>query len=137
MVYGGAPYSVLPFRVQFKPGPRSYDQVVYAVKKAIISGALRPGDSFPSVRVMSQELGINPNTAQKVIAALAEERLLIIKPGIGTVLADAAPASHEERKALLGQDLERVVVEAQRLRLGCAELVQAVEQHWTRLKGKQ
>jgi GntR family transcriptional regulator len=128
---------VLPFRVQFKPGPRSYDQVVYAVKKAIISGALRPGDSFPSVRVMSQELSINPNTAQKVIAALVEERLLIVKPGVGTVLAEAAPASHEERKVLLGQDLERVVVEAQKMQLECAELIQAIEQHWTRLKGKK
>ncbi len=135
-MYGGAPYSVLPFRVQFKPGPRSYDQVVYAVKKAIISGALRPGDSFPSVRVMSQELGINPNTAQKVIATLVEERLLIVKPGIGTVLAEATPANHEERKSLLGPDLERVVVEAQKLRLDCSELVQALQQHWTRLKGK-
>src|ERR1019366_7457620 len=128
---------MLPFRVQFKPGPRSYDQVVYAVKKAIISGALQPGDGFPSVRVMSQELGINPNTAQKVIAALAEERLLVVKPGIGTVLAEATPASNEERKALLGQDLERVVVEAQKLRLGSDELIQAIKQHWTRLQGKQ
>jgi len=127
---------VLPFRVQFKPGSRSYDQVVYAVKKAIISGALKPGDNFPSVRVMSQELGINPNTAQKVVAALTEERLLIVKPGIGTVLAEAAPASQEERKALLGQDLERVVVEGQKLRLECDELVQALKQHWNRLKGK-
>jgi GntR family transcriptional regulator len=127
---------VLPFRVQFKPGPRSYDQVVYAVKKALISGVLRPGDSFPSVRVLSQELGINPNTAQKVIAALAEEGLLIVKPGIGTILAEAAPASSEERKALLGQDLERVVVEAHKLRLGCDELVQAIKQHWARLQGK-
>lgn len=128
--------AVLPFRVQFKPGPRSYDQVVYAVKKALISGALKPGDAFPSVRVMSQELGINPATAQKVIAALVEERLLIVKPGIGTVLAEASPASNEERKALLGQDLERVVVEAQKLRLDCEELVHAIKQHWARLKGK-
>jgi GntR family transcriptional regulator len=128
---------MLPFRVQFKTGPRSYDQVVYAVKKAIISGALQPGDAFPSVRVMSQELGINPNTAQKVIAALVEEKLLIVRPGIGTVLAEAGPASREERKSLLGRDLERVVVEAQSLRLDYTEFVQAIEQHWTRLKGKQ
>jgi GntR family transcriptional regulator len=137
MVYGGSPYTVLPFRVQFKPGARTYDQVVYAVKKAIIAGALKPGDSFPSVRVMSQELGINPNTAQKVIAALAEERLLVIKPGIGTVLAEAAPASNQERKALLGGELERVVVEAQKLQLDCDELVQAIKQHWARVQGKQ
>ena len=128
--------AVLPFRVQFRSGVRSYDQVVYAVKKAIIAGALKPGDRFPSVRVMSQELGINPNTAQKVIAALAEERLLVVKPGIGTVLSEAAPASHEERKALLGPDLERVVVEAQKLRLDCGELVRAIEQHWIRLQGR-
>src|SRR5580704_6110214 len=118
---------VLPFRVQFEPGARSYDQVVYAVKKAIISGALKTGDNFPSVRVMSQELRINPNTAQKVIAALAEERLLIVKPGIGTVLTESAPASHEERKSLLGQDLERIVVEAQKMQLGRAELIEAIE----------
>jgi len=137
MVYGGSQYTVLPFRVQFKPGVRSYDQVVYAVKKALISGALKTGDAFPSVRVMSQELGINPNTAQKVIAALVEERLLLVKPGIGTVVAEAAPASNEERKALLGQDLERVVVEAQKLRLDYDDLVQAMKQHWARLQGKQ
>lgn len=135
-MYGGSQYGVLPFRVQFKPGPRSYDQIVYAVKKAIISGVLKPGDAFPSVRVMSQELGINPNTAQKVVAALTEEKLLTVKPGIGSLLAEGAPASHEERKVLLGPDLERVVVEAQKLRLDCAELIRAVEEHWARLKGK-
>ena len=128
---------VLPFRVPFKPGTRSYDQVVYAVKKAIISGELKPGDSFPSVRLMSQELGINPNTAQKVIAALVGERLLVVKPGIGTVLAESAPASSAERKSLLGQDLERIVVEAQKMQLGRAELLEAIEQHWDRLKAKK
>ena len=128
---------VLPFRVQFKSEGRGYEQVVYAVKKAIIAGALKPGDNFPSVRVMSQELGINPNTAQKVIAALAEEKLLKVMPGIGTVIADAAPASSGERKALLGQECERVVVEAQKLQLDCEELIQAIRQHWTRLQGKK
>jgi GntR family transcriptional regulator len=109
--------------------------VVYAVKKAIIAGVLRPGDSFPSVRVMSQELGINPNTAQKVIAALTEERLLIVKPGIGTILAEITPANQTERKELLGPELERLVVEAQKLQLDYAEFIQAIQKHWIRLKG--
>lgn len=126
---------MLPFQVHFRPGPRTYDQVVYAVKKAIIAGVLRPGDSFPSVRVMSQELGINPNTAQKVIAALTEERLLIVKPGIGTILAEITPANQTERKELLGPELERLVVEAQKLQLDYAEFIQAIQKHWIRLKG--
>ena len=125
---------MLPFRINFKAGAHTYEHVVYAVKKAIIAGALKPGDSFPSVRVLSYELGINPSTAQKVVAALAEERLLVVKPGIGTVIADAKPATSEQRKDLLGDEVERIVVEARKLHLECDDLVQAIRQHWNRLK---
>lgn len=125
---------MLPFRVSFKAGANTYEQVVYAVKKAIISGALKPGDPFPSVRVLSQELRINPNTAQKVVAALAEDKLLVVKPGIGTVIADARSATKEQVRDLLGDEVERVVVEARKLHLNCDELVQAIKQHWSRLE---
>jgi GntR family transcriptional regulator len=124
---------MLPFRVQFKPGAHTYDQVVYAAKKAIITGALKPGDSFPSVRVISQELRINPNTAQKVVAALTEEGLLIVAPGVGTTVSGARPPTREQLGALLGDDVERVVVEAKRLRLDLDDLQQAIRQHWNRL----
>jgi GntR family transcriptional regulator len=124
---------MLPFRVQFKTGAHAYEQVVYAVKKAIITGALKPGDKFPSVRVLSQELRINPNTAQKVFSALASEGLITINPGIGTLVADSRPATREELKELLGGEVERVVVEARKLHLDCDDLLQAIKQHWNRL----
>jgi GntR family transcriptional regulator len=124
---------MLPFRVQFKTGAHTYEQVVYAVKKAIIAGALKPGDNFPSVRALSQELRINPNTAQKVVAALAGDGLLTIKPGIGTVISDARPATKEQLSDLLGDEVERVVVEARKLHLDCDDLLQAIRKHWNRL----
>jgi GntR family transcriptional regulator len=64
---------VIPFRVVFQPGASLYEQVVYAAKKALVSGQLRPGDAFPSVRTLSAELKINPNTAHKVITQLLNE----------------------------------------------------------------
>ncbi|MGH9761919.1 MAG: GntR family transcriptional regulator, partial [Blastocatellia bacterium] len=67
---------MIPFRLVFRPGVSLYEQVVYAAKKAVISGQLRPGDSFPSVRVLSKELKINPNTAHKVISHLVAEGLI-------------------------------------------------------------
>jgi GntR family transcriptional regulator len=124
---------MLPFRVQFKTGAHTYEQVVYAVKKALIAGALKPGDDFPSVRVLSQELRINPNTAQKVVAALAGEGLLTVKPGIGTVISDARPATKEQLSDLLGDEVERVVVEARKLHLNCDDLLEAIRKHWNRL----
>jgi len=124
---------MLPFQLQFKTGVPAYEQVVYAVKKAIISGALKPGDRFPSVRTLSQELRINPNTAHKVVVALVNEKLLEVKTGVGTIVADARPSTREERRELLEGDVERVVVEAKKLQLDIEDVVQAIQQHWSRL----
>jgi GntR family transcriptional regulator len=124
---------VLPFQLQFKTGSPAYEQVVYSVKKAIISGGLKPGDRFPSVRALSQELRINPNTAHKVVTALVNERLLEVKPGIGTIVADAQPSSRKERSELLGGEVERVVVEAKKLQLGLEDVIEAIQRHWERL----
>src|ERR1700733_3571959 len=106
---------MLPFRMQFKTGMPAYGQVVYAVKKAIISGGMKPGDRFSSVRTLSQELRINPNTAHKVVAALVNEGLLEVKPGIGTIVSKASPASKQQRSELLGDDVEQIVVAAKGL----------------------
>ena len=78
---------MIPFRVHFRPGVSLYEQVVYAAKKAVISGQLRPGDPFPSVRTLSKELKINPNTAHKVVMHLVTAGLLATRPGVGTVVA--------------------------------------------------
>jgi GntR family transcriptional regulator len=121
---------MLPFQIQFKTGLPAYGQVVYSVKKAIISGGLKPGDKFPSVRTLSQELRINPNTAHKVVAALVNEKLLEVRPGIGTIVADARPSTREQRSDLLGDDVERVVVQAKKLQLDIGDVQQAIRKHW-------
>ncbi|MEO8205373.1 MAG: GntR family transcriptional regulator [Chthoniobacterales bacterium] len=124
---------MLPFQPQFRPGAPVYGEVIFAVKKAIVSGALRPGDAFPSVRVMSQELRINPNTAHKIVAALIDEGLLISRAGIGTVVAPVRAATREQRRDLLEGDVERLVVEAKRLSLEKDDVLQAVKQQWSQL----
>jgi GntR family transcriptional regulator len=125
---------VIPFRVTFRPGVSIYEQVVYAAKKAIVSGHLRPGAPFPSVRALSKELKINPNTAHKVVAELTAEGLLEVTPGIGTTVAAPPGSSAAERKRLLGGDIERLVVEAKKLGLVLDEVLGAVAEHWETLR---
>ena len=99
-----------------------HEQVTFAAKKAMISGRLRAGDSFPSVRVLSKALKINPNTAHKVVAQLTQEGLLEVRPGVGTIVAERIPALRAERERLLGRELEHLAVEAKRLGLTLAGL---------------
>jgi len=102
---------VLPFTVTLRPGLSVHEQVVFAVKKAIVSGRLRPGDEFPSVRVLSRELRINPNTAHKVVGTLTSDGLLDVRPGIGTFVAERPAADARDRRALLREDVEKLVVD--------------------------
>ena len=98
-----------------------------------MSGQIRPGEPFPSVRSLSASLKINPNTAHKVIARLTAEGLLEVKPGIGTIVATTVPENSAGRNNLLKHDLERVVVEAKRAGLKLQDLTAALSYHWTRL----
>ena len=124
---------MIPFRLTFQPGLAICDQVVYAAKKAIVSGQMRPGDSFPSVRTLSKALKINPNTAHKVIGLLLSERLLEVRPGIGTVVAAVPGSSAADRGHLLRRDLEQLVVDARKLGLTLDEVTEALASHWSQL----
>jgi GntR family transcriptional regulator len=124
---------VIPFRVDFRPGVSLYEQIVYAATKAIISRQLRPGDPFPSVRLLSKELKINPNTAHKVITHLIASGLLETRPGIGTVVSELPEARTTERTRLLGHEIEQLVVEAKKLGISLDELLASMSSHWKRL----
>jgi GntR family transcriptional regulator len=128
---------MIPFRVEFRPGLSLFQQVVYAAKKAMVSGQLRPGDVFPSVRLLSKELKINPNTAHKVVTHLLTFGLLETRPGIGTVVAILPEATKAARTQLLGHEIEQLVVEAKRLGIDLEELVASVSEHWRRLSDDQ
>src|SRR5476649_2153762 len=121
---------MLPFTVEFRPGAPVYEQVIHVVKKAVATGQLVPGGRFPSVRTLSQELRINPNTAHKIVAALIAEGVLAVHPGIGTVVTPPAAGSAQDRTALLNDELERLVVEARRLGLDEEKIIGAVRKHW-------
>ena len=120
----------LPFSVDVRPGRPLHDQVVFAVTKAVVTGQLVAGDAFPSVRTLSQELRINPNTAQKIVATLIERGLLEARPGIGTVVAAWRPAATPARRAVLASQVDRLLVEARQLGMGLNEVLEAVRRGW-------
>jgi GntR family transcriptional regulator len=124
---------MLPFSVALRPGDAIQEQVVYAVTRAVVSGQLRPGDAFPSVRVLSQELGINPNTAHRIVTVLIADGILVVRPGVGTIVADESRGLRTERRQSVEDDVERIVIESKRAGLSLQELLAAVRRQWGRI----
>ena len=128
---------MLPFRVTLESGGSPSRQIVYAATRAVVSGELPAGTPFPSVRELSLELKINPNTAHKVVAELVRDGLLDVLPGVGTVVSAHRRVSADERRQLLSREVEQLAVEAKRLGLSRDEVVQAVEARWAELFGDE
>ena len=126
---------MVTFRTKFVPGQSIFDQVVFAATKAILAGDLKAGEAFPSVRTLALDLRIHPNTAHKVVQHLIQERWLVAQPGVGTVVAQPPKARAGDRKRLLEDEVEKLVVEAMRVGAGLDEVQQAVEETWTELRG--
>jgi GntR family transcriptional regulator len=113
-----------------------HEQVVFAAKKAMISGRLRPGDPFPSVRVLSKAVKIHANTAQKVVGQLIADGLLEVRPGIGTIVARRPASTRADRTRLLTRDVEQLTVEALRLGLSLEDVQSAIAEQWHAVAGK-
>jgi len=124
---------MIPFRLTFQPGLSLCDQTVFAVKRAIVAGKLRPGDPFPSVRTLSRELRINPNTAHKVVTQLVAEGLLEVNVGTGTVVSARPVPGAAERARLLRDEIEKLVVEARKLGMELDDVIGGVERQWRKL----
>lgn len=69
-----------------------YEQLIEQLERFILSGVLHPGDQLPSVRSLSIQLSINPNTIQKAYGELDTRGIIYSIPGIGCFVAENAVA---------------------------------------------
>ena len=123
----------LPFRIEIVPGSPAYEQVIGAVHRAIASGLLSESDAFPSVRALSKAAQINPNTAHKVVQALVQDGTLEVLPGRGTRIAPPQKRSAAERRAMIEQSLQSLIIEAKRVGFSKTELQAAMKSTWETL----
>lgn len=65
-----------------------YEQLVEQVERFILKGILKSGDKMPSVRAMSMELSVNPNTIQKAVSELDRKGLIYSVPGKGCFISE-------------------------------------------------
>ncbi|GAB4410385.1 MAG: hypothetical protein Kow00106_04240 [Anaerolineae bacterium] len=81
-----------------------FQQIAESIRRAIISGALRPGDELPPVREMSAQWRCAPGTVQRAYQELAAAGLVVSRPGQGTRVTaplPSAPSSPLRQAALV------------------------------------
>jgi DNA-binding transcriptional regulator YhcF (GntR family) len=70
-------------------------QLAWRLRVLIASGELRAGDRLPGVRELAGGASVNVNTARAVYRRLEDDGLIVSRQGLGTFVADTAPAFPE------------------------------------------
>ena len=61
-----------------------FKQLMDQIKKAIMDGLLKPGDSLPSIRQLANDLELNHNTVAKAYQILERDSVIQTKGNRGT-----------------------------------------------------
>ena len=91
-----------------------YEQIIRQMERFILSGMLVPGDQLPSVRSLSMELSINPNTIQRAMAQLEAEGFVYTVAGRGSFVAEDGDQARR-RMAELTEGLHDTILELRQL----------------------
>ena len=114
-----------------------YSQIADRVKFAVAGGVLRPGDLVPSVRELSKQLVVNPNTVARAYRDLQTEGLLESVRGMGLQVADGAvDRCRAARREMVRQRLRQVIEEAWQSKMDPAEIEVILREEWARGTGQ-
>lgn len=78
------------FQVDMMSRTPVYEQIIEQAERYVLNHLLSAGDKLPSVRQLSMELSINPNTIQKAYTELDRKGVLQSVPGKGCFISDNA-----------------------------------------------
>jgi GntR family transcriptional regulator len=104
-----------------------YQQLVNQIREAIARGELQPEERLPSVRQMSAELIVNPNTVARAYTELERAGMLVSRAGLGMFVAQPrTDLTKEVRQRRLSESLDRWLTEAVHLGFSAQEVVRLV-----------
>lgn len=105
-----------------------YEQLVERVKELIIIEVLKADEQLPSVRMLAQQLTINPNTIQKAYRELESQGFIYSIKGKGSFVSLASPKQNSEKILKVKNELARMISEALYLGMTAGELSEMIKE---------
>jgi GntR family transcriptional regulator len=111
------------FELDLRSRKPIYEQLIDHIKDAVLYGILAPDEQLPSVRMLSSQLVVNPNTVQKAYRELEREGYIYSLPGKGSFIS---PRKERANPAALGElrsELMKLMTQAVQLGLSESDIL--------------
>jgi GntR family transcriptional regulator len=106
----------LQLHITTNDGVPIYLQIVNQVKYLVASGRLTPGDEMPPIRVLAEQLVVNPNTVARAYRELEVSGVVEKRRTAGTYVSDTgSPLARGEQIRILSDRIDSLLSEAHHL----------------------
>jgi len=101
--------------MEFSENLPIYIQIMNLIKGKMVSGEISGGDKLPSVRELSKELKVNPNTIQRAYQELEREELVFTQRGMGTFATEDINTIKTLKKTMATELVDRFFIDMGKL----------------------
>ena len=106
-----------------------YMQIVNQVKYLVASGRLSAGEELPPIRVLAEELLVNPNTVARAYRELETAGVVIKRRTAGTYVSDTgSPLDRRRRLKILTERIDALLAEARQMSISTEDVVKLIHQ---------
>ncbi len=124
----------MQIHITAQDGVPIYVQVVQQIKHLIAAGRLKSGDELPPIRVLAQQLIVNPNTIARAYRELELEGVVEKRRTAGTYVSEqGSPLARKERLKRLTERIDQLITEATQLDVSLDDTLKLIQQRYQSL----
>lgn len=105
-----------------------YVQIMDYLKRKIATGEINGGEKLPSVRELSKDLKVNPNTVQRSYQELEREDLVYTQRGMGTFVAEDENLVRNLRKSMAEEVIKNFILEMKGLGFSSKDIIEIISE---------
>jgi GntR family transcriptional regulator len=119
----------MQIRISTTDGVPIYQQIVNQVRYLIAAERLRPGEELLPIRVLAEQLAINPNTVARAYLELERAGIVTKRQGSGTYVSEAhSPLPQREKVRILAKRVDALLAEARHLEIELGEVIKLIRE---------
>ena len=104
-----------------------YLQIINQVKQLIAAKRLKVDQELPPIRVLAEQLLINPNTVARAYRELESAGWVYKRRGAGTFISDKPSSlSEKERNRIIEEKIKSLLVESQQMEISVDQLIKNI-----------
>jgi GntR family transcriptional regulator len=125
----------MQLRISPQDGTPIYLQIAEQVKYLVAGGRLKPGDDIPPIRLLAEQLRINPNTVARAYLELERDGIVTMRQGFGTKVAEVKSVLPRRQKLkLLAGAADVLLTDARNLGIEFEEILQLLRERQAALQ---